>query len=145
MTNWPPPQGEPTSPQWAPPQTTPAQSWPPPQGSPAPGWVSQPGPAPQWGAPPVGNQDRALEWIVPINRSGFAIAAGYLGIFGLVLPVLGPFALLFGILAFRDIRRSPGKLGLGRAWFGVIAGGIGTLVLLLFLALFLLQLASRGF
>lgn len=67
--------------------------------------------------------------LVPVGRSGHAIAAGYLGLFAL-FPVLGavagPLAILFGVLAVRHIRRTPGVHGLGRAWFGIIAGAIGT-------------------
>jgi hypothetical protein len=71
--------------------------------------------------------------ILPVGRSLWAIAAGYLGLFSLLL-VFAPFALLTGILAIRDIGKHPEKLGLGRAWFGIIMGGLGTLLLAVLLA-----------
>ena len=62
-----------------------------------------------------------LALVVPIGLSGWAILAGYLGLFSvLILPA--PFAILCGVLALKDIRQNPHKLGLVRAWFGIIAG-----------------------
>ena len=75
------------------------------------------------------NDDAALRMIIPVGRSGLAIAAGYLGLFSLI-PLFGIFALVIGILAILDIRKHPEKHGLGRAWFGVIMGG-GSLLLYL--------------
>ena len=70
-----------------------------------------------------------MRLIIPIGRSGWAIAAGYLGLLSFaVIP--GPFAVLCGALALKDIQRSEGsekrKYGKGRAWFGIIAGLAGT-------------------
>lgn len=81
-------------------------------------------------APPKKAQpDSAMRWILPVGRSGYAIAAGYLGLFS-VLKVFAPFALLFGILAVRDIKKHKDKLGMGRAIFGIVMGGIFTIVLI---------------
>jgi hypothetical protein len=71
--------------------------------------------------------------LLPVGRSAFAIAAGYLGLVAvLVLPA--PAALICGVLAIRDIRRSRGtaqpKYGMGRAVFGIAMGGLFTLLLL---------------
>lgn len=86
-------------------------------------------------APPVqpvmvsgGGSDKRLEHaLLPTDRSGLAIAAGYLGLFaGIIFPA--PIALVVGLLALRDLGRNPEKLGRGRAWFGTIMGGIVTLV-----------------
>jgi len=74
------------------------------------------------GLPP---DQAALYWLLPVGRSGWAIAAGYLGLFS-VLLVPGPLALLCGILAVRDIRRHPGKGGMGRAIFGILMGALAT-------------------
>ncbi|MBA2226039.1 DUF4328 domain-containing protein [Thermogemmata fonticola] len=72
--------------------------------------------------------DPAMRWILPVGRSGWAIAAGYLGLFSLwILP--GPLALWAGIMAVRDLRRHPEKRGMGRAIFGIIMGGLATLYL----------------
>lgn len=75
-----------------------------------------------------GGSDESLKWVLPVGRSGLAIAAGYLGLFS-VLLVPAPFALVCGLLAVRDLKQHPAKGGRGRAWFGLIAGGIGTLAL----------------
>ena len=80
----------------------------------------------------VPSEEESLKYILPIGRSGYAIAAGYLALFS-VLLVFAPFALLFGILALRDIRLHPEKKGKGRAWFGIVMGGIFTLLGLLVL------------
>lgn len=65
--------------------------------------------------------------MLPIGRSGYAIAAGYLGLLS-VLGVFGPFAILFGVLALYDIGKHPEKCGKGRAIFGIIAGGVFSIV-----------------
>jgi len=57
--------------------------------------------------------------LLPVGRSGFAIAAGYLGLFAVIF-FPAPLALLFGILAYRDIKRNPKKSGMGRAIFGIV-------------------------
>lgn len=86
--------------------------------------------------PPRLGDDAGVRLLLPVGRSGWAIAAGYLGLFGLiVLPA--PLALLVSIIAIRDIRRSRStptpKYGMGRAVFGLIIGILGTLVLALVL------------
>lgn len=68
-----------------------------------------------------------------LGRSGWAIVAGYLGLFS-VLLVFAPLALGAGIVALRDIRQHPTKLGVGRAWFGIVMGAIFTALLLVVLA-----------
>lgn len=109
---------------------------------PPPGWYPDP-----WGASPrrywdgaawTGHVDSAsayqmtttpttakgdpLRMILPIGRSAWAIAAGYLGLFS-VLVVFAPFALIAGVLGLREIKRKPELMGRGRAWFGVVMGG----------------------
>ncbi len=69
----------------------------------------------------------APKWLLPVGRSPWAVAAGYLGLVSfLLLPA--PFALLFGILGLLDIRRNPQLCGKGRAWLGVVAGALFTAV-----------------
>ena len=74
--------------------------------------------------------------LIPVGRSGWAIAAGYLGLFGLVL-IPAPLALVVSLIAIRDINRSrltaKPKRGMGRAIFGLIVGVLGTIALLLIL------------
>ena len=43
-----------------------------------------------------------------------------------MICIAAPFALVIGILAVRDIKKNPKKHGLGRAWFGIIMGALGT-------------------
>ncbi|HEV7405018.1 MAG TPA: hypothetical protein VGO11_18890 [Chthoniobacteraceae bacterium] len=91
--------------------------------------------------PPLPKQarlgDTALErMLLPVGRSAWAIAAGYLGLFSLiVLPA--PIALVISIIAIIDIRNSRTdahpKHGMGRAIFGLIMGLLGTGVLLVIL------------
>jgi hypothetical protein len=69
-----------------------------------------------------------LTGIVPVNTSGWAIAAGYLGLFSL-LAVPGPFALACGIIALRQLRKEPGRRGHVRAWVGIVLGALGTVAL----------------
>lgn len=71
----------------------------------------------------------AMRMLLPIGRSGLAIAAGYAGLFAL-LVVPAPIALLLGILAVRDIKRHPSKHGMGRAVFGIVMGLLGSAVLI---------------
>jgi hypothetical protein len=73
--------------------------------------------------------DAVVRMLLPVGRSGLAIAAGYLGIFSL-FPIFGPIAVLVGILAIRDINAHPDKHGMGRAIFGIVAGGLATLLML---------------
>jgi hypothetical protein len=77
--------------------------------------------------------DAAMRMLLPVGRSSWAIAAGYLGLFSLiVLPA--PLALIVSIIALWDIHRrgsSPyPKHGKGHAIFGLIMGVLGTLVIL---------------
>lgn len=71
---------------------------------------------------------------MPVGRSVWAIAAGYLGLFSFVL-LPAPVSLVVSIIAIRDIRRSQGtakvKHGMGRAIFGLVMGGLGTLALVI--------------
>ena len=77
-----------------------------------------------------------MRMALPVGRSGWAIAAGYLGLFALLIYP-APLALLVSILAILDIRKStrgdgPVKYGMGRAVFGLIVGALGTGLLLYF-------------
>ena len=72
--------------------------------------------------------DPILRMALPIGRSWWAIAAGYFGLFSfLVLPA--PVSLVLSLIALQDIRKNPGKLGKGRAIFGLVMGVLGTLLL----------------
>jgi hypothetical protein len=99
----------------------PAHTAPPPLG------YARPAPPPDPGA------TAGMRWLLPVGRSGWAIAAGYLGLLS-VLVIPAPLALITGILALVDMRRHPQRHGMGRAIFGLLMGIFGTvgLALLLF-------------
>ena len=72
--------------------------------------------------------DPALKYLIPVNLSNWAAAAGYLGLFA-VLCAPAPLALGCGLMGLRATRRNPKLGGRGRAWFGVVMGGLFTLPL----------------
>ena len=83
--------------------------------------------------PPIINNkssesDVAMRILLPVNRSGYAIAAGYLGLISILL-IPAPFALLFGFLGVRDIKNNDEKHGMGRAVFGIAMGAIFSIFL----------------
>lgn len=79
-------------------------------------------------APAIGD-DPVMRVLLPVGRSGWAIAAGYLGLFSLlILPA--PLAVVCGFVAVYDIRKNPKKHGLGRAVFGIVMGVLGTAALI---------------
>ncbi len=87
---------------------------------------------PQYGAaeqqPPIKpffDDNIGIRLLVPYKVSGLAIAAGYLGLFA-VLLLPAPLALVVGIAAVAQLRRNPEKHGMGRAIFGVVMGVLGT-------------------
>ena len=69
-----------------------------------------------------------VHWLVPTGRSWQSIAAGYLGLFSILL-FPAPFAVALGVWALRVSQRD-GSHGRGRAVFGIVTGGLGTLGLL---------------
>jgi hypothetical protein len=69
----------------------------------------------------------ALNLLLPMApQSGFAIAAGYLGLFSFFM-VTAPLAIIFGVLGLRDIKAHPEKRGVGRAITGIVLGSLCTL------------------
>lgn len=92
-----------------------------------------PPPMPPSQQPDIG-QSAGMRALLPVGRSAWAIASGYLGLFA-VLLLPAPLALITGILAVRDIRKSQmsanPKHGMGRAVFGIIMGGLFTVLLIL--------------
>jgi hypothetical protein len=71
--------------------------------------------------------------LLPVGRSGLAIAAGYAGLFSLVI-IPAPIALILSIVAIVDLKGHPEKHGWGRTIFGLIMGLIGTVILAVCLA-----------
>ncbi len=80
--------------------------------------------------PQTNSSDKVLKYIIPIGRSPIAIVAGYVGIFSILL-FPAPFALTLGVWAFYDIKKHPGKLGMGRAVFSIVMGIIFSFLLAL--------------
>jgi hypothetical protein len=74
---------------------------------------------------PFIDDNAAMRLLLPIKVSPLAMAAGYLGLFAMVL-LPAPLALLVGVAAVADLRRNPEKRGMGRAVFGVFMGAVGT-------------------
>ncbi len=74
--------------------------------------------------------DAGMRMLLPVGRSFWAIAAGYLGLVS-ILFLPAPFALATGILAVLDIKKNPEKHGMGRAIFGIVMGGLFTGLLLI--------------
>lgn len=68
--------------------------------------------------------------LIPVGRSPWAIAAGYLGLLSL-LGLPAPIALAVGIVAVIDIRKNPDRHGMGRAIFGIVMGLLGSAFLVL--------------
>ena len=69
--------------------------------------------------------DLGMRMLLPVGRSGFAIAAGYCGLFGFI-PIVGLLAILFSTLAIFDLRKHPEKTGWGRILTGYILGTLFT-------------------
>jgi hypothetical protein len=96
-------------------------------------WQRQP--QPQWQQPPPPAQQYP-GWVPPPRTPGQAYAAMILGIIGLfpICPViLSVIALILGFTAKNEIDRSGGQLGgSGIALTGIILGGVGTALYVLF-------------
>ena len=111
-----------------PPGFVPPGAYPPPPGGYGYGYAA---PAPPQGFQPV-------DLVVPVNvRNMLAVVAGYLGIFSFLCmgPLLGIPAIICGVLALRKKRELGGA---GRAWTGIICGGLTTLAFAVFLVASLL-------
>ena len=77
------------------------------------------GPYPGYNGPPPRpiEDEPGIRWILPIGTSGWAIAAGYLGLFSLIcFPA--PLAILCSLIAIWHLRRNPRLSGWGRAILG---------------------------
>ena len=68
----------------------------------------------------------ALSVLIPVDTPWAAIAAGYAGLFSvLVLPA--PVALALGAIGLAQISRRPGSRGRVRCWVGIVLGTCGSL------------------
>jgi hypothetical protein len=86
---------------------------------------------------PPGPSDPVLRMVVPVDRSAWAIVAGYLGLIS-IIPIFGPLAVVASIVAIKEIKKSQTtptpRYGMGRAIFGLVMGLFGCLLLLLIIA-----------
>jgi len=71
--------------------------------------------------------DPAMAWLVPVGRSGWAVAAGYCGLLSMI-PVVHLAALLFAGLGIRQLQRQPELRGWGRIALGLVGGVIFTVL-----------------
>lgn len=81
-----------------------------------------------------GTDDRLIRALLPVGRSGWAIASGYLAL-GAMIPFFGIAAIITGILGIRAIKAREGLHGMGRAVFGIVVGTAATLMWVLILLL----------
>jgi hypothetical protein len=85
--------------------------------------------------------DAVERMLLPVGRTATAIISGYMGLFacfpfiGIPAGILG---VVCGVMALKTIKQDPTMHGAGRAWFGIIVGGImavlQSIVLLIMLA-----------
>lgn len=71
--------------------------------------------------------DANLVHVLPVGRSGWAIAAGYLGLFSIIPPV-AYLGLGISIYAAVDLKRHPDKLGWGRVITGLVLCSLFTIL-----------------
>ena len=80
-----------------------------------------------YGAPsPQVQQGGALSGLIPYNN-GAALGGYYCGIFSIIPclgAVLGPTAVVLGIIGLRNVAREPQRKGKVHAWIAVIAGAV---------------------
>jgi hypothetical protein len=88
--------------------------------------------------------------LMPVGRPASAVAAGYCALFA-ILPGIGlpaaVMALVFGVMGLKKINADPSLSGRGRAWFGIIVGGIMTALSVIFVVIVIIaavQDANRG-
>ncbi|HKI36123.1 MAG TPA: DUF4190 domain-containing protein [Gemmataceae bacterium] len=73
--------------------------------------------------------DDGVSTLIPY-KNGKALAAYYCGVFSFIPclgNILGPLAVVFGILGLRFVKESPRAKGTGHAWAGIIMGTLTTL------------------
>jgi hypothetical protein len=92
--------------------------------------------------PPI-ESDPVTRMLLPVGRSPWAIAAGYLGLVS-VLFIFAPFALACGVMAIIDIRKHPDRHGMGRAIFGVVMGAIFSILIIVFLVIGIIEQQQHG-
>lgn len=85
-------------------------------------------------------QDAGMRLLLPVGRSPWAIAAGYVALGSLLIWPAALIAIVLSIIAIIDIKRHPKKHGMGRAIFGLVVGGLVTAGLIVVVALTVLRI-----
>ncbi len=78
--------------------------------------------------PPPAGTDPALKFVLPVGRTPLSLIAGYMGLLALFV-VPAPLALILGIWALDDLQNKPEMSGAGRAWFAIVVGALGSILL----------------
>lgn len=86
------------------------------------------------GSPKSIGDDAGIRMLIPVGRSGWAIAAGYCGLFALI-PLFAPIALIVSIIALIHLKKRPELHGKGRAIFGLVMGVLFTIGPLIIIAI----------
>ena len=90
---------------------------------------SEPAPTPQ--------ADESLRWMLPVGRSGWAVAAGYVALLAMFAWPVGIVSLALGVYALHDIaRRAVGPkpvAGRSRAWFAIVVGVAASVLMVVWL------------
>jgi hypothetical protein len=88
-----------------------------------------PGSVPLGYGPPVRvlQDEPGMRWVLPVGTSGWAIAAGYFGLFSL-LCFPAQISIVLGLVAIWHLRKNPRLSGWGRAIFGLAMGIVFTLI-----------------
>ena len=76
----------------------------------------------------AGEPSAFIRMLLPVARSPYAIASGYLGLLSVLFIIPAILAIIFGILAIRDIKLNKNKHGMGRAIFGITIGSFFTML-----------------
>jgi hypothetical protein len=81
--------------------------------------------------------------VLPTDMPWSAILSLYLGL-GSFLFIFAPFSVIISIIALRTLKNEPELSGRGRAWFGLIAGIIGTALLVLMIVAITSETGHHG-
>src|ERR1019366_682865 len=87
---------------------------------------------PGFAPPPVSDEPTMTERMIPLKNPK-ALIAYYSAVFSLVpcfTPLLGPLAIILGILGLNECKRNSHLPGKGHAITGIVLGGITTCIML---------------
>ncbi len=96
---------------------------------------------------PVGAPSGWVATVIPYKNLP-ALIGYYCGVFGIVLPGLGPVALVLGVIGLLKVSRNAQSKGSVHAWVAIVLGLLGLLVTVAWIALLaplVLELGRRLF